>query len=96
MKEALVTEPMSEAEHPLNRHPRESGDQVNTGLSVKHWAEPVAGLQPHGKAGEYWVPAFAGMTAEDVAIAITITSLSSQHCATIEAMQGNKFRACGL
>jgi hypothetical protein len=79
MKEALVTEPMSEAEHPLNRHPRESGDQVNT-----------------GEAAEYWVPAFAGMTAEDVAIAITITSLSSQHCATIEAMQGNKFRACGL
>jgi hypothetical protein len=83
---------MPEAEHPLTRHPREGGDLVNTGFSVKRRTAPVAGPQPHGKAAQYWVPAFAGMTADDAAI----TCLSSQDCATVRGNPGQHLPKANL
>ena len=50
------------------RHPRESGDPVKR-RHLRKRDTPAAGKGIHPrKAAEYWVPVFAGMTAEEAAM----------------------------
>jgi len=48
----------------LCRHPRESGDPVLRSDSLGRCLRRIAGASPSRNACVYWVPAFAGVTAE--------------------------------
>jgi hypothetical protein len=70
--------------HILSRHPCEGGDPVLRSLSVGlescNWRGPMLDR----KTGVYWVPAFAGMTAERMLRLGHVTTAFSFSCPFIQ------------
>jgi hypothetical protein len=73
-EKAVASHGCPERKPPLRRHPRESGDPVNTGFRAEDRDRAGCRIEPHGKAPEYWGPAFASMTGVGVAIVPTLLS----------------------